>query len=376
MPYIHKSGKQFGLADISIITGVQCREMTQAQYDALSTEEKNNGTVYFIIGGRQDNLYISDTVPIGAIQAYGGTTAPAGWLICNGMAVNRVVYRELFAVIGTTYGEGDTVTTFNLPNLKGRVAIGADTGYVLGSTGGEETHQLTTNELPAHKHHMSTNNDDFNNTQSGGNYGTTRDGTTAWYNTAWYTDETGGDQPHNNMQPYLVTNYIIKAKDVHQVGTSGESGGGGGSVVIDSTAIPSPNMVAEFDDNAYMNSTDMSAAEVNNFVGGLAPHNTGIPWGIDTSNIISTINIPASGSTQTYTATTICIAVVEINMQANSNGYITIGIDGVSFTAYQSGQACCFYTITPFQLVPGQTISVYVNSNKASKITVYGYHKI
>lgn len=263
MPYIHKSGKQFGLADISITTGVQCREVTQAQYDALSATEKNNGTVYFITDGTPDNLYISDTIPIGAIQAYGGTEAPNGWLMCDGSAVNRIVYRDLFAVIGITYGEGDTVTTFNLPNLKGRVAIGADTGYALGSIGGEETHQLTTNELPAHKHHMSTNNDDFNNTQSGGNYGTTRDGTTAWYNTTWYTDEAGGDQPHNNMQPYVVTNYIIKAKDTYQVGTSGS--GGGGYVDVDSTAVPAPNMVSEFDDDAKMNSTDMTDAEIESY---------------------------------------------------------------------------------------------------------------
>lgn len=274
MPYIQKNGKQFGLADISITNGVQCREMTQAQYDALSTAEKNDGTVYFIVDGKQNNLYISDTVPIGAIQAYGGSSAPAGWLMCNGMAVNRTVYKELFAVIGTTYGEGDTVTTFNLPNLNGRVAVGAGTGYALGAKGGETTHTLTVEEMPTHKHTFSNGygwTGDFIPGASMTLSGTNNIIASPYHNYTGSTNNlkintSGESQAHNNMQPYVVTNYIIKAKDTYQVGSSGGDSGGGGSVTVDSTAIPSPNMVAEFDDSAKMNSTDMSSQEITNFV--------------------------------------------------------------------------------------------------------------
>jgi microcystin-dependent protein len=62
------------------------------------------------------NVKVSDTFPIGATTTYGGTTLPAGWLVCDGSAVSRTVYQALFNVIGTTYGEGDGSTTFNLPD--------------------------------------------------------------------------------------------------------------------------------------------------------------------------------------------------------------------------------------------------------------------
>ena len=68
----------------------------------------------------------SDTLPIGTQVAYGGTVPPTGWLICDGSAVSRTTYAELFKVIGTSYGAGDGSTTFNLPNKKGRVSAGYD----------------------------------------------------------------------------------------------------------------------------------------------------------------------------------------------------------------------------------------------------------
>ena len=93
-----------------------------------------------------------DTLPIGSITAYGKETAPDNWLICDGRAVNRTAYADLFAVIGTKYGEGDGSTTFNLPNLKGRVPVGldgSDTDFnAIGKTGGEKTHTFSVYELP------------------------------------------------------------------------------------------------------------------------------------------------------------------------------------------------------------------------------------
>jgi len=87
---------------------------------------------------------------------YGAAVAPTGFLICDGAAVSRVTYSVLFSVIGTTYGAGNGSTTFNLPNLKGKVPVGLDAAQTefdaLGEAGGEKTHTLTTAELAAHGH--------------------------------------------------------------------------------------------------------------------------------------------------------------------------------------------------------------------------------
>ena len=163
----------------------------------------------------EESFGLGETLKIGTILHFAGNILPEGYMRCDGSAISRETYSELFEIIGITYGAGDGVTTFNIPNFSGKVAVGnsGDTYYPLGGAGGEETHTLTVDEIPPHKHQIKTNNDDWNNTQSGGNYGTTKDGTTAWYNNNWYTENTGGGQAHNNMQPYLVVNYIIKVSN-------------------------------------------------------------------------------------------------------------------------------------------------------------------
>ena len=106
------------------------------------------------------DLLIARSAPIGLIQMWGGTAAPnASWLLCNGAAISRTTYADLFTAIGTTYGTGNGSTTFNLPNLEGRVVVGynpvADTGISqrnIAATGGSETHDLQVSELPAHTH--------------------------------------------------------------------------------------------------------------------------------------------------------------------------------------------------------------------------------
>ena len=85
----------------------------------------------------------------GVIQMYAGSSAPNGWLICNGQAVSRTTYAALYAVIGTTYGAGDGSTTFNVPNLVNKTVRGAST---VGSTGGSDTVTLSTANMPAHTH--------------------------------------------------------------------------------------------------------------------------------------------------------------------------------------------------------------------------------
>lgn len=102
-------------------------ELTQAEFDQLSQEEKDDGTIYFITDGVSGNVFLDDNTPIGTIAPYGGTSDPTYWLICDGRAISRTAYADLFAVIGTTYGTGDGSTTFNIPDLRGRIAQGAGT---------------------------------------------------------------------------------------------------------------------------------------------------------------------------------------------------------------------------------------------------------
>lgn len=89
---------------------------------------------------------------IGNIIAYTGPSVPRGYLVCDGSAVGREEYPELFAVIGTTYGAGDGLTTFNIPNLLGKAGLGSSQNHVVGSSGGEETHILLPSEMPQHSH--------------------------------------------------------------------------------------------------------------------------------------------------------------------------------------------------------------------------------
>lgn len=88
--------------------------------------------------------------------------------------------------------------------IKDRFLLAAGDTYAIGTTGGEATHKLTIEEMPSHKHQIKTNNDDWNNSANGGNYGTTHDGANSWYNTNWYTENSGGNAAHNNMPPYLT----------------------------------------------------------------------------------------------------------------------------------------------------------------------------
>lgn len=89
---------------------------------------------------------------VGTIILSTSSVIPTGFMVCDGSAVDRLLYADLFAVIGTTYGPGDGLNTFNLPNLSGRVVVGPASGMVLGSTGGEATHSLQSSEIVAHAH--------------------------------------------------------------------------------------------------------------------------------------------------------------------------------------------------------------------------------
>lgn len=98
----------------------------------------------------------SEGVPVGSLTMFAGSTPAAGWLLCNGQAVDRSIYSALFAVMGTTYGAGNGSTTFNLPNLTNRSPMGAGATVGLGATRGDLNRTLITNNLPSHSHSGTT----------------------------------------------------------------------------------------------------------------------------------------------------------------------------------------------------------------------------
>ena len=162
----------------------------------------------------------------GTILPTVATSAPSGWLLCDGTAVSRSTYANLFNLVGTTFGAGNGTTTFNLPDLRGRSIIGVGTGSGLsartrGETGGAETHTLTEAQMPLHGHTVrrSTTSQTGASTQSTGGYLTHTSGAV---NDAAFTGtptNTGGQQiggagggaSHNNMQPFMALSYIIRA---------------------------------------------------------------------------------------------------------------------------------------------------------------------
>lgn len=155
--------------------------------------------------GAKEAMQLYDgIVPPGMIAPYAGKTAPAGWLLCDGRAVSRTAYAALFAVIGTTYGAGNGSTTFTLPDLRGNVPAGVTSGHVLASREGERTHTLTVNEMPAHTHSQTF----YHYVQ--GNPGGLNSSNTGVKHETMATTQTGGGQPHNNMQPTIYLHYIIK----------------------------------------------------------------------------------------------------------------------------------------------------------------------
>lgn len=160
---------------------------------------------------------------IGEIAMFAGNF-PRGWAMCNGQILQISQNQALFSLLGTTYG-GNGQTTFALPDLRGRVPVGMGQGagmnIVQGEASGAASHTLLTSELPPHNHLVRSssaagtsanpnNNGWASSTARDNVYSATDDGTmrpTAIANT-------GGGQPHNNMQPYLGLNFIIALEGI------------------------------------------------------------------------------------------------------------------------------------------------------------------
>lgn len=162
---------------------------------------------------------------VGEIRMWAGDTAPTGWRLCDGSTLNRTTFATLYGIIGTKYGIGNGTTTYNIPNLKGRVPVGLDAAQgefnAVGISGGSKTHTLTTGEMPSHTHtqnshtHVMQGNGALTDGASGTNYGLPNGSfygfrTDQPDSTVAVNQNTGGGGAHNNIQPYLTVNYIIK----------------------------------------------------------------------------------------------------------------------------------------------------------------------
>jgi microcystin-dependent protein len=157
-----------------------------------------------------DYLVGAQIVPPGAVLPYAGSVAPEGYFIADGSEVSRTVYLPLFNVIGITYGAGDTTTTYNLPDLRIRVPVGyksTETEFnALGKTGGAKTHTLSVGELPSHAHAVPFTLDGHDAAGTGSDPNVRPVNPTG----SATTSSVGSGDAHNNLQPYITLNYIIK----------------------------------------------------------------------------------------------------------------------------------------------------------------------
>lgn len=167
-----------------------------------------------------------EVLPIGTMLPYASTNnIPTNWRICDGSEVSRTDYAELFNIIGTAYGAGDGETTFNLPDKRGRLSVGLDLDQAefnsIGLKSGEKKHTLTANEMPSHSHVQQTLGNDGNANpwawgSNTGQWGVESRNQHAYRNgnaSHLPTVAAGGSQPHNNLQPYEVDVWIIKASN-------------------------------------------------------------------------------------------------------------------------------------------------------------------
>lgn len=174
--------------------------LTPAEADALLEEKADAEHTHEGIGCE---------ILVGTIVLWAGQTEPVtgGWQVCNGDAIKRDDFPTLFATIGTTYGDGDGSTTFNLPDMRGRFPIHAKPGRdAIGDVGGSEEHTLSVNEIPSHRHSMKKKLQTANATwgTSGGNR--------HWFHTTngdEWNNYTGGGAPHNNLPPYIALSFGI-----------------------------------------------------------------------------------------------------------------------------------------------------------------------
>jgi len=225
--------------------------------------------------------YVDKVVPAGVVTQYAGTTAPSGWVLCDGSAYSRTnaAYSRLFNTISTTYGPGDGITTFNVPDLRGRFAVGltaADADFnALGETGGTKTETLTVNQMPSHTHVQ----DSHNHTQNSHNH--LQDAHNHTQNPHTHTQEA-----HTHTFSPLTENYTggftNGATNIRLVGSSSNSTDQATSIAS-SSATPVINDATATNNsttgtNQAETATNIATTATNQSTGGGAAHNNLPPY--------------------------------------------------------------------------------------------------
>ena len=225
--HFHKSGKSVSFGKKSEAGD------SDKMFEIRMNDIKFEGNTY-VNGNLLVNGSPIEYLPIGTILPYSSTTVPSGFMICDGRAISRTLYSDLFAIIGTTYGSGDGSTTFNLPNIKGRTLVGYDPNdsdfNTVGKTSGSKTHALVESELPEisgsfqiHGQeggtifyqtfgHATGNKQNNYKTTQGGSLGGAFSYTTPGFKFGNSNAQTRG---HNNVQPSFTIIYMIKVASGH-----------------------------------------------------------------------------------------------------------------------------------------------------------------
>jgi len=223
------------IANLSALGNVSGASAVPVAIDIKDEDAMTSNSATALATQQSIKAYVDSNagIPTGTVSAFAGSAAPTGYALCDGSAVNRTTQAALFSVIGTTYGIGDGSTTFNLPDLRGRVVAGLGES-LLGATADElgddngliantKEHTLLETELPAHDHFTLNNNAGNSgnsvDTTNSASFSTSFGGDSSYQMAAPTADpvaniglssETGGGLAHPNVQPTIILNYIIK----------------------------------------------------------------------------------------------------------------------------------------------------------------------